>query len=60
MLKEKLSSRKFWAAVATAVFIVLNEGLGLNIDRETYWKIVALASAYIFGEAIVDVSRNSL
>jgi len=56
-LKQKLTSRKFWVAVATALFIVLNEGLGFNIDSELYWKLVTLALGYIFGEAAVDVAR---
>ena len=55
--KQKLSSRKFWAAVASAAFIILSEGLGFNVDQELYWKIVALALGYIFGEAAVDVAR---
>lgn len=57
MLKQKLTSRKFWVAVASAVFIILSEGLGLNVDKELYWKIVALALGYIFGETVVDVAR---
>ena len=56
-LKQKLTSRKFWVAVATALFIVLNEGLGFNMDSELYWKLVTLALGYIFGEAAVDVAR---
>lgn len=58
MLKQKLASRKFWVAVASAAFIILSEGLGLNIDSTLYWKIVALALGYIFGEAAVDVARS--
>lgn len=57
MLKQKLTSRKFWTAVATAVFIVLSEGLGLNIDPDLYWKLIAIAIGYIFGEAAVDIAR---
>jgi hypothetical protein len=57
MLKQKLTSRKFWVAVATAIFIILSEGLGLNVDSSLYWKIVTLALGYIFGEAAVDVAR---
>jgi uncharacterized membrane protein len=57
MLKQKLTSRKFWVAVATAIFIVLSEGLGLNVDSDLYWKIVTLALGYIFGEAAVDIAR---
>jgi len=54
---SKLTSRKFWVAVVSATLIILSEGLGLNVDQELYWKIVALALGYIFGEAAVDVAR---
>jgi hypothetical protein len=56
-LKQKLTSRKFWVAVASAAFIMLSEGLGFDIDQELYWKLVALALGYIFGEAAVDIAR---
>ena len=56
--KQKLTSRKFWVAVASAAFIILSEGLGLNVDQELYWKLVALALGYIFGEAAVDIART--
>ena len=55
--KQKLISRKFWVAVASAAFIILSEGFGFNLDQELYWKIVALALGYIFGEAAVDIAR---
>ena len=55
--KQKLTSRKFWVALASAVFIILSEGLGFNVDSELYWKIVALALGYIFGEAAADIAR---
>jgi hypothetical protein len=55
---KKLTSRKFWVAVASAAFIVLSEGLGFNVDSELYWKIVALALGYIFGEAAVDIAKT--
>jgi len=56
-LKQKLTSRKFWVAVVSATFIILSEGLSLNIDQELYWKLVALALGYIFGETAVDIAR---
>lgn len=56
-IKQKLMSRKFWVAVATAIFIILSEGLGFDIDKDLYWKIVALALGYVFGEAAVDIAR---
>ena len=55
--KQKLTSRKFWIAVATAVFIILSEGLGWNIDEDLYWKLVTIALGYIFGEAATDIAR---
>ena len=55
--RQKLTSRKFWVAVATAVFIILSEGLGFNVDPDLYWKLIALAFGYIFGEAAVDIAR---
>ena len=55
--KQKLTSRKFWVAVASAAFIILSEGLGFNVDPDLYWKIVALALGYIWGEAAVDMAR---
>ncbi len=55
--KQKLTSRKFWMASATALFIILSEGLGLNVPKDVYWKLVALAMSYIFGEAAVDIAR---
>lgn len=55
--KQKLTSRKFWVAVASAAFIIISEGLGLDVDTEIYWKLITLALGYIFGEAAVDVAR---
>jgi len=55
--KQKLTSRKFWVAVASAAFIILSEGLGLNVDPDLYWKLITLALGYIFGETAVDIAR---
>ncbi len=58
-MSNKLKSRKFWMAAASGLFIVLTEGLGLNIPTEAYWSLVAVASAYILGEAYVDARKGS-
>lgn len=55
--KQKLTSRKFWVAVASAAFIIISEGLGLDVDTEIYWKLITLALGYIFGETAVDIAR---
>ena len=57
MLKQKLTSRKFWMAIAGALIVVFNEGLDLGIPEDTYWGLVALVLGYVFGEAVVDVAR---
>ena len=61
-LKQKLSSRKLWAAVAA--FAVAVCAL-FGIDELTVEHISALISAvgvmvaYIIGESCVDASRNN-
>ena len=44
-------------AVASALFILLTEGLGINIDQQVYWVIAAIVLSYIFGEAYVDAKK---
>lgn len=58
--KQKLTSRKFWAAVAgvAAALMVI-----FNVDKLTQEQILALISssgvliAYIIGEGMVDKAR---
>jgi len=57
-MKSKLSSRKFWVAVASALFVMLTEGFGINIDPAVYWSVVGIATAYIVGETAVDIARK--
>lgn len=60
MLKQKLTSRKFWAAIigfATPVMVLL------GVDEVTREQIIALIAAaaplvaYIVGEGLVDAAR---
>ena len=51
---ERLKSRKFLSALFSAIFIVLNEGLGTPIDREAYAWITGVVTAFILGESYVD------
>ena len=41
-------------ATASFLFVVLTDILGVDINSQTYWSIVGLATAYILGEAAVD------
>ena len=51
---EKLKSRKFWMAIATAILLVLREGLGWDIPTDTVMGFVAVVLGWIFAEAYVD------
>lgn len=50
----RLKSRKFLSALFSALFIVLNEGLGTPIDRDAYGWITGIVTAFILGESYVD------
>lgn len=51
---DRLKSRKFLTAIFSALFIILNEGLGTPIDREAYGWITGVITAFILGESWVD------
>ena len=60
--KQKLSSRKFWAAIVGFVTTVLT---ALNVNNLTVEQVAAIITAcgtlmvYILGESIVDARRIS-
>jgi len=60
--KQKLTSRKFWAAVVGFVTAIL---VALNIDGLTIEQVVAVITAasvliaYIIGEGMVDAARTN-
>ncbi len=54
---EKLRSRKLWMAVAGAVLVILNEGLGLGINSEAILAFAGIVIAYILGQGAVDTAR---
>ena len=60
-LKQKLGSRKLWAAVAAAVICVVSAVMGDEITQEyvdlLHYAVTACI-AYIFGESAVDVLRQ--
>ena len=59
--KQKLSSRKFWAALAGFVTALL---VALNYNELTIQQVTAIISAagilvaYILGESYVDANRK--
>jgi len=54
VMKEKLASRKLWAAVAGAALVTFGNQLGLAPDMVT--TIVNLVMVYIGGQAVVDAA----
>jgi hypothetical protein len=58
--KQKLSSRKLWAAVAAAVLAVIAAVFGGDLSAETVDMIktgIYSLVAYVFGEGAVDFAR---
>lgn len=59
--KQKLTSRKFWAAVAGFVSAIM---VVLGVDNLTMEQVLGVLSAsavliaYIIGEGLVDSTRN--
>ncbi len=51
---QRLTSRKFIMALASAIFIVLNEGLEMGIPTDAYGWLVGVVVAWILGESYVD------
>jgi hypothetical protein len=54
----KLKSRKFFVAIVTALLIVLNQGLGLNLPEESVLTLAGVAATYIFGQSMVDKEKE--
>jgi len=55
--KRKLGSRKFWMAVASAVILIANDGLGIGLPEETLLAFVAVVITWILGESYVDAKH---
>jgi len=53
---QRLKSRKFLMALASAIFIVLNEGLDFGIPPDAYGWLVGVVISYIVGESFIDAS----
>ena len=51
---DRLKSRKFLMTLATALLMILNEGLDLGIPADVYGWIVGVVIAWILGESYVD------
>ena len=61
ILKQKLSSRKLWAAI---VGVVIGLAAAFGIEENDYAQVAGMVTSavsvlgYIFGEAKIDVARE--
>lgn len=56
---EKITSRKFWMALVSALLVLLNDGFDMNIPSDTILQFVGVIIAYILGQSYVDGRKNS-
>lgn len=51
---NKLKSRKFWTAAVSALLVLCNQGLGLNIPEDTVLNFTAIVLGYLVAQGWVD------
>lgn len=51
---DKLKSRKFWVSVVAGLLIVLNDGMGMNLDNNTILGFSGIVISYVLGQSAVD------
>ena len=54
---SKLKSRKFWMAVVTALLVIANEGLDLNLPSDAIKTVAAVVIGYLIGEGLADSGK---
>lgn len=57
-MKKKLTSRKFLLSLLTALIVVANGWFDLGLSMQEIGALVATVSAYVLGEAVVDMKHN--
>ncbi len=57
-MKQKLASRKLWAAIITAGAMLITALTGFELDLDQILAVVLPIMAYIFGEAWVDAKKS--
>ena len=59
MEKQFWKSKKFWASVAAVLIPMSNHFLGWNMDHNAIVTMMASMIAYIFGQGMADMGKNS-
>lgn len=55
---DKFKSRKFWLALISAILVLLNDGLDMNIPSDAIMQFVGVVVAYILGQSYVDGKKK--
>ena len=58
MITDLFKSKKFLAALAGVVFVIVNK-LGLDLDEPTVITIVGLIAAYVIGQGHADTGKEA-
>ncbi len=54
---SKFLSRKFLVAVISAVVLICNQGLGLNISEDNVMSVSGIIIAYLISQGWVDSKK---
>ena len=57
--KEFWKSKKFWAACIAVTIPLCNQIFGLNIDSEAVTTMMTPMLAYVVGQGMADLGKNS-
>ena len=55
---ERLRSRKLWVTIVTGLIMLVNDAIGLDLDEQTITSLAIAVSAYVLGQAAVDVGAT--
>jgi uncharacterized membrane protein len=57
-IPDRLRSRKFWLAIASAVIVFLNKAYDWGLDEKEILAIVASLLSFVLVEGYADIKRT--
>lgn len=54
-----LESKRFWAAIASVLFALLHDKLGLNVSEEMIQSILEVVAAFILGDSVRKIAAKN-
>jgi uncharacterized membrane protein len=58
MVKPWFRRSRFWVAIVSAVLIVLVDGLGVKLPKDTLITATSIIISYILGESAADIASR--